>query len=73
MDAATNSKVEIGCTMNVSQSHWDAIFKHKKTIGCPACGSNMTKVEQEEFLEDQWNCGYCGNTELLAEEVDEPE
>lgn len=29
MDAATDSKVEIGCTMNVSNEHWNAIFKPK--------------------------------------------
>ena len=30
MDAATNTKVEIGCTMNVSDEHWQSIFKPKK-------------------------------------------
>jgi hypothetical protein len=31
MDAATDSKVEVGGTMNVSQDAWDAIFKPKET------------------------------------------
>lgn len=30
MDAATNSKVEIGCSMNVSDEHWQSIFGTKE-------------------------------------------
>lgn len=33
MDAATDSKVEIGCTMNVSDQHWQSILGTKDKDG----------------------------------------
>lgn len=31
MDAATDSKIEIGCTMNVDDATWNSIFGTKET------------------------------------------
>ena len=72
MDAATGTKVEIGCTLNVSQSHWDSIFKpKKKSVKCYDCGSDMHEVDQDMFLDKQWKCEYCGVTRLTNEDGDE--